>query len=174
MKKDITVKIDTVNGLNSQTGKSEEIAILQEITERMAGTQTYLESLFTGDLLEWFEGKVHDDFCPNIMAEYHAELENSRNYQNELYAANTQIANLTAQIDRNKENARSMIAAKESTIADLTDRLTAHQVVLAKCRVALTDEQSIKAAIISERDDLKAQIKDLKVMLFDLQNSKAA
>jgi hypothetical protein len=174
MKKDITVKIDTVNGLNSQTGKSEEIEILSLITERMAGTQTYLESLFDAALLDWFKGQVHDDFCPNIIASYYAEQETNRNLNSELQKSNLIIESMEKQIESNKDNARALLAGKDKAIEQGAELLNSRQINLAACQVALGDERRIKEAITSERDELSNQVIKLKAMLFDLQNNLAA
>ena len=53
--------------LGSQTGKQDEIAILNKIRDAVSGTQTYLEGLFSPRLIEWFSKEVANDFSCNVM-----------------------------------------------------------------------------------------------------------
>jgi hypothetical protein len=161
----VTVTIETPGGLNSQTGKSEEVAILALITDRVRGTQTYLDSLFTGDLLDYFKGKVTDDFCPDIMAEYNAEVETNRTLTRDLQAANLRAENIDRDraflADGNKQN----VANKDAMI----DRLT---FTVSEVRECLNTERYEHKLAMTERDSLAEQVTKLKVMLFDLQNRK--
>ena len=163
----IEVTIEAPCGINSQTGKSEEIEILNRITNRFRGTQTYLDSLFTTDLLDYFSGKVKDDFCPDIMAEYVAEQETNRTLAAELAAAKTQIECRDNDYNRLKELAKDELSGKNNMI----DRLTS---TVSDLQRRYAEQGSDKFAAARDRDALAEQVRDLKVMLFDLQNKKAA
>jgi len=53
--------------LDATSGKFEEIAILEKLVRSYKGTGTYLEGLFSNNLLGWFRNQVHDDFTGDIM-----------------------------------------------------------------------------------------------------------
>lgn len=163
----VTVTIETPGGLNSQTSKCEEVSVLALITDRVRGTQTYLDSLFTDELVAFFADKVQSDFCPNIMAEYYAELENNRNLTHDLQSARTSIDLLNKDKDDLKTLAKHEIEKRDKVIEEKNALLNVRQIALAEACMQ-------KNEFMRERDSLAEQVKSLKVMLFDLQNKVAA
>ena len=165
--KTITVVIDAPCGINAQTSKSEEIDILAAITDRVRGTQTYLDSLFTDELLQFFAGKVKDDFCPNIMAEYYAEIENNRNEHDALLKAKGEIDSLKREKELNAQYDSRKTMEQDNAITKLN-------ITVSDLRAALSEEREQSRLNAIERDTLAETVKNLKVMLFDLQNKHAA
>ncbi len=63
----VKVKIEGVEGgLNSQTGKSDEIAIIEELHRKFSGSQTYMEHLFSLPFVEWIKSQIKDDLSCDI------------------------------------------------------------------------------------------------------------
>lgn len=162
----VTVTIETPGGLNSQTGKSEEIEILAYLTDRVRGTQTYLEQLFTQNLFEWVTGKIRDDFSTDIFMEYQAEIETNRNLTAELNAAKIRIDGASSYLTRYEAQIKEDRANKDAMINKLSAEIN-------QIRHVLNEERETFNAVEQERNWLKSQVKDLKVMLFDLQNKPA-
>jgi hypothetical protein len=163
----IEVTIEAPSGINSQTGKSEEIEILNRITNRFKGTQTYLSMLFTENLVEWFNGKVRDDFSADLFMEYQAEMENNRNLSADLQTARTSINLLNKDKEDLKILAKAEIDKRDKTIGLKEDYI--HEL-----SEALADVRREHREVIQERMSLSAEVTKLKVMLFDLQNNAAA
>lgn len=163
----VTVTIETPGGLNSQTSKCEEVSVLALITDRVRGTQTYLDSLFTDELTAFFADKVQNDFCPNIMAEYYAEMENNRNLTHDLQSARTSIDLLNKDKDDLKTLAKHEIEKRDKTIAFKEGYIN-------ELGEALANVRREHREVIQERMTLSAEVTRLKVMLFDLQNTVAA
>jgi len=163
----ITVTIEAPSGINSQTGKVEEMEILAAITNRVRGTQTYLDSLFTDELADYFNGQVKNDFCPNIMAEYYAQIETNRNQAGELARANMKIDCLEHDVERYKEAYRVSLTNRQ----DMIDRLSDTVNVL---RVAMSNERQEFMTLKQDRDNMAEQVDKLKIKLFDLMNKDAA
>ena len=53
--------------LDATSGKFEEVAVLEKLVRSYKGTGTYLEGLFSNNLLGWFRNQVQDDFTGDIM-----------------------------------------------------------------------------------------------------------
>lgn len=163
----ITVTIEAPCGINSQTGKSEEIAILAAITDRVRGTQTYLDSLFTDGLLDWFTGKVRDDFAPDMFMEYMAELETSQTIRVELQKARSEVDGL-------KRDKESMEWGRKCDIDKRDKMIGQKEDYILKLGKSLGEVRRDYATMKTERDTLSDTVIKLKVQLFDLMNEKAA
>lgn len=159
----VTVTIETPGGLNSQTGKSEEIKVLALITDRVRDTQTYLSSLFTPELLDYVSGKIRDDFAPDIYMEYQAEMETNRNLSRDLVTAQTSITLLNSDKEDLKILAKCEISKRDKTIGLKEDYIR-------ELSVALGDVRRDYISLKCERYTLTEKVTALKVMLFDLQN----
>lgn len=163
----IEVTIETPTGINSQTGKSEEIEILSRITNRFRGTQSYLASLFTNNLLDYFSDAVKDDFCPDVMADYRAEMENRRKYESELSSARISNELLNKDIEKLRDQARCELEYRNKKIDE-------HQKVIDDLRMRLAEKSNDVQCANQEVGRLAEQVRDLKVKLFDLMNNAAA
>jgi hypothetical protein len=159
----IEVTIEAPCGIGSQTGKSEEIEILSRITNRFRGTQSYLASLFTGSLLEYFEGTVKDDFTPDIMADYRCEIENRRKAEAALSSANTSNHILTQDIEKLREQARCELEYRNKKIDE-------YQKVIDDLRMRLAEKSNAHQCANQENIRLSEHVRDLKVKLFDIMN----
>ena len=157
----IEVTIEAPCGIGPQTGKSEEIEILSRIIGRFGGTQTYLASLFSAALMEYFANTVKDDFCPDIMADYKNEMENRRKFEFEAQSLRTQVEYRDADLDSLKEKVKAEITGKDRMIDGLTE-----QVAMLNRRYSEQVGETNKAS--AERDALSEQVRDLKVKLFDM------
>jgi hypothetical protein len=162
----VTVVIETPGGLNSQTGKAEEIAVLSLITDRVRGTQTYLDSLFTDGFFDYVAGKIKDDFAPDLYMEYMAEIENNRNLSADLSKARTSIDLLNKDKDDLKILAKCEIGRRDKEIENKINYIK-------ELGVALGDARRDYITTKNERDSLADQVTALKVKLYDIQNATA-
>ena len=161
----IEVTIEAPCGIGSQTGKSEEIEILSRITNRFGGTQTYLASLFSAALLEYFSNTVKDDFSPDIMADYRAEMENRRKADAEAASLRTQLESRNKDYERLENMAKGELIGKNNTIKQF-------EAAVDDLRRRLAEKANQTSCAEQENMRLTEQVKELKVMLFDLQNKK--
>jgi len=163
----IEVTIEAPSGINSQTGKSEEIEILNRITNRFKGTQTYLSMLFTENVVEWFNNKVHDDFSTDLFMEYQAEIETNRNLSVEISKSQSSLEFQTKRMEELAVAYQNELETRDRTIGE-------NKAYMAEVREALSQSRRDWMQVDSEKNKLTAEVTKLKVMLFDLQNKTVA
>lgn len=112
----VKIKIEGVDGgLNAQTSKADEIAILKALLEKVHGTQTYLGSLFTKDFVMWVETAIRDDVSTDMM--------------DHLMACQKEIGDVRATVGRlmqEAESDRKVQALAYSTLKSDKENVEAH------------------------------------------------
>jgi chromosome segregation ATPase len=151
----IRVKIEGVK-LDSQTGKADEITVLQCIVALFQGSQTYLESLFSPELVTWVQQQIKDDLCADIWSCRQEDYRENCLLKNELAAKekvyNEQYATLMDKVNDlfGKANGKCL-----EEIEQLQKKLQFAQ-------VNFDNEHNHHRQAIDEIADLHQQIEDFK------------
>ena len=118
--------------LDATSGKSEEIAVLEKLVRSYKGTGTYLEGLFSNNLLGWFRNQVQDDFTGDIMDTLegsHADL--ARNNTDKVSLRN-EVSGYKKRIDDLEYLHKCEISRHKKEVESLENRLEHKQSYLEK------------------------------------------
>jgi hypothetical protein len=173
----VKVKIEGIEGgLNSQTGKSDEIAIVEELHRKFSGSGTYLEHLFSMPFVEWVKSQIKDDLSCDIHSDLVAAgMEVSR--LNSLNAALSQVS------ERNAKGLEEEISKWKARWQEKENDDARHVQELADRRREWQEERNglvIKMNEMEERIDqechdalkLADEVVSLKAKLYDLITKK--
>lgn len=157
-----------INIPQTATTKAEEIETLRHITVALAGTGSYLESLLSPRLLDYFAENVRNDFDPDVMSTLsncndlrdtmaaHMNLMEgeqkrvSKEYQKRLDEANEAIKFAQSTIDMQGKRHNDLLAERSELNQIIHD---------------LTEE---KEALIVKAGRLEDEVVRLKAKLYDL------
>jgi len=149
--------------------KTDEVNFLKGIRSAL-DPQLYLSSLFTDELIHWFETMVNNDLAPDVMGTLKSANERTM-------ASVGDMVERTEQLDKKIRNLEVKNATLNNDVAILTaDRddteikRRALEVTIAK----LQDDQSlmVRRALVDakKRYEMQQQILKLKALLFDKEH----
>lgn len=72
-------KTITLDRINSQSGKAEEIAFLEKIAKSIP-EGTYLKDFFSKELVDFIAWRISNDWTCDLMKEYNSEIEEHGNH----------------------------------------------------------------------------------------------
>lgn len=161
----------TIKRATSATLKVDEQKIIDDLRDLFAGSQSYLESLFTNDLTLWVNGQIQNDFCPDL----YGTLQSARVALSKLQK---EFSNCEMAYDRLQEKSNTqaeriveletLVTAARATHAEHVQR-TAHELDEAiqsmYTRGVTINEQS------EQIKNLRNEIVQLKAMLWDAHNT---
>jgi len=150
--------------LESSATKAEEIAWL-ELVASQVGRGTYLDSLFTEELVAWVSKQIRDDLSCNVFMALEASWD-------ELSSALTHAQTAESEV----EEARIKLRLAQDTIEEdalrvkqLEARLGAEQERVASLRAKLVEAGERAWEAEREAERLKRQVTELKAALWDAQ-----
>lgn len=162
----------TIKNPTSQTTKIEETAILKKLQESI-NEASYLSSLVSPGLVDWFTEMVHNDFTPDIMATLADAREDIINAERETRSARSlaEAAAIAEAKYHNLYNAQvELVELKNKKIDSLHQEEGKLILSLSAAREDIGNLQSENARLQSEIDRRDAEMIRLKALLWDLTN----
>lgn len=150
--------------------KQQETAALAKMAmEQERGS--YLEGLFTNDMVAWASQKIAQDFLPDLHAEYVAEMEQNQELRLEVSRLQSKVR---SQKDSRNREEQAWKQGNENLQAELENAKAQSQRYLDQLSAVQTAKweqaQELDAAE-AKAEKLELELLKLKAKLFDLQNA---
>lgn len=163
-----------INIPDSQTGKAEEIAILQKLVDNFAGTQSYLASLFTVDLFNWASEQIRCDFPPNIAAHWRADSKELTKANDDLKICVRELEDQIKTLSNELEDHQLAIEAQKAQVIELSKECEDHRSTIFDLREQRTKSidkwqgaETGRHLLQRRLDHAYLKIQTLKARLFD-------
>jgi response regulator RpfG family c-di-GMP phosphodiesterase len=152
------------------TAKSEELEAIRII----AGTDSYLSSLFSTDFQKWADRRIKDDFPIDLMDEFRGLEKLLTNYKGENEKANREIEYLQEQ-NKNQEETIKLLRADLERVQEAVREADRIRVEKFNEQSQYLYEERQKVARLENTVDCKdLEIIRLKARLFDLLTEEKA
>jgi hypothetical protein len=163
--------VDEPAETGAQISKADEVAWLAEAAASLP-EQSYLKSLFSTRLIEWFRIQTTSDMNTDLVAVLDfSERQRGQDAQ----AAQTELRRVVAQAEAEKrevEALRMQVRERDAHVAELIAARTE-----AYAEIDFRDAEYLKLtiernALCDELSDAKIAVRDLKAQLFDLYTAQ--
>lgn len=162
-----------LNGMS----KEEEAKVLFGLAKKYHGTGTYLESLFTLDLVQWFQRRMADDWSCDWLSEHQSALRKAEEAETRVSAARLAGEAAVNTVNRELNEAQAEIAKLNAYVAGLTNRLARERAISAELQQdanrALGKYGETLDKMRCVENSLREQQRvnrDLKARLFDIEH----
>lgn len=159
---------------NGTTSKTDEIATLKKITEKFAGTGSYLADLFTQELFDWAEQQILVDFPPNVFDHWTADHDNAVKTIDRLRTEEGGWTKQIDQLEKSLEDHQGAIEDQKAVAIALSNESAERLEGIEILKAENAKLQAHNWELFQENNELKARnvelaekIKELKVRLFD-------
>ena len=131
--------------------KEMEAKVLNKLYEAFAGTDTYLEQLFTAPFVSWVNTKIRDDIFPEVI-----QYVNQDRYNEEI----DRLAKLVADAEVTNQANINLIHRLERDVDGLTKENKQYEAAIPDYDSEIAEKRSIIDALEQEIVELKAKLYD--------------
>lgn len=160
----------------SSTSEAEKIKIITDLHDFFAGTQSYLDSLFTLSMAAWVENRIKDDSCPDLYHWYSQTIDEAEKARVDFRAEIAAVNKDNKKYERQLEDAEKRVTELQTKLTTdhaiwlaereqwnrMTDELRGDKVNLA------TEARNLHDTVTEQADEIIR----LKAKLWDLTQSK--
>lgn len=151
--------------------KAEEIEALERFANSV-GSQTYLASLLSKKLLDWFNSRVHDDFSCDLFADYDYTTEQLATALISVKSYKAEVETLQAKLDYANQSAEDFKSVAAARVEELEKKIFTYATSVGEMTVRIEDlERELAFANarakseVAQKDD---EIIRLKAKLYDM------
>lgn len=149
--------------LNRPTNKQEEYEFLEKIAAMLKGGGTYLEELFTPEMVAAMQGRIRNDFHCNLYADYREGAAICDKLEEDIRDKDRVVAETKSFADSAIQNKNQIIQQMQETINKFENRYTESRESLASL---LSDTEKLASAL----SDRELECCQLKAKLYDLEH----
>jgi len=151
---------------SNSLGKKDEVELLMKLADAVP-TESYLKSLLTYNLIQWFDWQTINDWHCDIHQEYMAEAQRRNEQTEKTIELRTRVSHLEKMVEKHKDelaNAEeeylNSIRVYDSAAARLRQNANALEDRLQKLADETRKCRDDKARLIQENLELKARLYD--------------